>query len=70
LNFEKICKVFQDVKGVKGPVSVPLVPFKLSASVADTDLPPPTLGAHTNEILKGLGHTDAEINELKKQRII
>ena len=70
LNVEKICKVFQDVKGVKGPVSVPLVPFKVSASVADTDLPPPTLGAHTNEILKGLGHTDAEINELKKQRII
>jgi crotonobetainyl-CoA:carnitine CoA-transferase CaiB-like acyl-CoA transferase len=33
-------------------------------------LPPPTLGQHNDEVLKGLGLTDAEIEDLRARQII
>ena len=56
--------------GVEGPVHVPLVPFGLSGSVAGTDLPPPTLGAHTDEILEEIGYTVADIAELRGRKVV
>ena len=70
LNPGKLIRVFEQVDGVEGPVSVPLVPFSLSASASGTDLPPPKLGAHTSEILKKMGYSDADIEGMKRRDII
>ena len=70
LNSGRLIRVFEKVEGVEGPVHVPLVPFGLSGSVAGTDLPPPTLGAHTDEIIAGLGYSAAEIADLRQRNIV
>ena len=70
LNFGKLIRKFDKVEGVDGPVHVPLVPFGLSAASIGTELPPPVLGAHTTEILKKIGYSDLDIDNLKKNHVI
>jgi crotonobetainyl-CoA:carnitine CoA-transferase CaiB-like acyl-CoA transferase len=46
-------------------------PMKLSRTPVRRDLPPPTMGQHTSEILREvLGYNDAQINELRSARVI
>ena len=46
-------------------------PIKLSATPVRTDLPPPLLGQHTDEVLRGmLNYPDAKLSELKLNRVI
>ncbi|MGH6659388.1 MAG: CaiB/BaiF CoA transferase family protein [Sphingomicrobium sp.] len=56
---------------VRAIAGVPLVgsPVRLDGARADSDLPPPGLGAHTAEILKRLGLTEAEAQTLRKAGI-
>ncbi|MEO7654126.1 MAG: CaiB/BaiF CoA-transferase family protein [Sphingomicrobium sp.] len=56
---------------VRTIAGVPMVgsPIRLDGTRADSDLPPPALGEHTAEILKGLGVTDSEALELKQAGI-
>lgn len=52
---------------------LPLVasPIKLSATPVRTDLPPPLLGQHTEEVLRGvLNYSDAQLAELKQKEVI
>ena len=44
-------------------------PIKLSASPTDVKRSP-LLGEHTDEIMKELGYSDAEIRELHSERVI
>ena len=48
--------------------------FNLTAKFSKTpgrvESPPPRLSAHTNEVLSGMGYTEEEIEELKKQGVI
>lgn len=48
-----------------GPVKLPGVPVKFSATPGEIHSPPPTLGQHTDEVLSGLGFSAAEIEDLK-----
>ena len=43
---------------------------KLDGVAPGVDSPPPTLGAHTNEILTELGYDNAQISALKKEGAI
>jgi formyl-CoA transferase len=43
---------------------------KFEKTPASLDTPPPRLSAHTEEILKGLGYTDAQIGSLRQEQAI
>ncbi|RZI98371.1 MAG: hypothetical protein EOO54_28930 [Haliea sp.] len=46
-------------------------PMKLSATPVRTDLPPPMLGQHTDEVLRALLHcNDDRLQDLKKLGVI
>jgi crotonobetainyl-CoA:carnitine CoA-transferase CaiB-like acyl-CoA transferase len=56
---------FDKAPGLAGPVTVPLAPFHMSMSKAIAHSPPPTLGQHTADILKGLGYSEEQISSLR-----
>jgi len=45
-------------------------PLRFSATPVTYHLPPPTLGQHNEEILAGLGYTNAEIEKLRGEGVI
>ena len=46
-------------------------PIKLSATPVRTDMPPPMLGQHTDDVLRGvLNYPDAKLFELKSNKVI
>ena len=46
-------------------------PIKLSATPVRCDLPPPTLGQHTAEVLQSvLGYSDDTVARLQRQSVI
>ena len=52
------------------PLKVPGVIPKLSATPGAIRTPSPSLGEHTEEVLKQIGFTSAQIGELKEKRIV
>jgi crotonobetainyl-CoA:carnitine CoA-transferase CaiB-like acyl-CoA transferase len=57
---------------VRNLAGMPLVgsPIRLDGARADSDLPPPGLGEHTQEVLSGLGLAPHEIAQLKSDGVI
>lgn len=54
-----------------GPVKLVNTPFKLSESKPGFRSPPPTLGQHTNEVLREhLGLDDAQISSLREKGVV
>ena len=45
-------------------------PIKFSDAVADVNRPAPTLGQHSEEILRALGYDDEEIAALREQKVV
>jgi crotonobetainyl-CoA:carnitine CoA-transferase CaiB-like acyl-CoA transferase len=45
-------------------------PMRFSETPLEHDVPPPTLGQHTEEVLRGLGKSEAEIARLRSEAII
>jgi len=54
----------------KGKIKITRIPISFSEAAPEIRLQAPLLGEHTNEILKELGYTEAEIKQLAKKRII
>jgi len=57
--------VTKAVHSVEGEIDLPGIPFRFSDSPAAIRRAPPTLGEHTEEVLREIGKTDAEINTLR-----
>jgi crotonobetainyl-CoA:carnitine CoA-transferase CaiB-like acyl-CoA transferase len=53
-----------------GKVSLVRSPMRFSETPVEHDVPPPTLGQHTEEVLRGLGRSEAEIARLRCEAII
>jgi crotonobetainyl-CoA:carnitine CoA-transferase CaiB-like acyl-CoA transferase len=53
-----------------GTIMVPGVPVKMSATPGRISAPPPMLGQHTDEVLRGLGYDDAAIAALRASSVI
>jgi formyl-CoA transferase len=43
---------------------------KFSKTPGSVESPPPTLGQHTNEVLRGIGYSEEEIRKLKDAKVI
>jgi formyl-CoA transferase len=72
-----ISKALSDVQAqhrqmVRAIVGMPMVgsPVRLNGARADSDLPPPALGEHTDEVLESMGVSASEIEKLRDAAII
>jgi formyl-CoA transferase len=73
----RISQALEDVQAqhramVRNVAGIPLVgsPVRLDGARADSDLPPPALGEHTNEVLEKLGLEPGEAARLKSENIV
>jgi formyl-CoA transferase len=55
---------------VLGPIMMPAPPMRMSATPAEATTAPPALGQHGPAILRELGHTNANIDRLLRERIL
>ena len=57
---------------VRSIAGVPQVgsPVRLDGERADSDLPPPALGAHTADVLAALGLASGEIERLRAAKVV
>ncbi len=56
---------------VKNHLRLVSSPIKLSVTPVRTDLPPPMLGQHTEEVLRSvLNYSDAQLSDLKRKEVI
>jgi formyl-CoA transferase/CoA:oxalate CoA-transferase len=55
---------------VTGKTNMVGIPIKLSRTPGRIKSPPPTLGQHTEEILREIGYSKGKIEELRKEKII
>ena len=53
-----------------GPLTLMGQPLRFSESPAPDAGPPPVLGQHTTEVLRGAGYTDAEIADLGRRGVV
>jgi crotonobetainyl-CoA:carnitine CoA-transferase CaiB-like acyl-CoA transferase len=70
LATRNIVYTHEAVPGVQGPVKVPMCAFKYRHNGAKITTPPPRLGEHNDEVLKGLGYGEADIAQLRSDGVI
>ena len=61
---------FEDVPGVDRTVRTVRTGVKVDGRAPGVDAPPPRLGQHNDEVYRAFGVTDAELAELRAERVI
>lgn len=61
-----LLRTIDGVPGVERPITVTRTGFKLTGGDPEITSPPPGLGQHTEEVLKGLGYSDEDIARLRR----
>jgi crotonobetainyl-CoA:carnitine CoA-transferase CaiB-like acyl-CoA transferase len=54
---------------VAGDVPQVMSPLRFAQAPLKTDVPPPTLGQHTREVLAGLGYSEAQMDQLHERSV-
>lgn len=70
LRTRDLFHTFDKVSGIGRPVTVPLLAFKMVGRHAEVRTPPPALGQHTDEVLREIGVSDADIASLRSEGIV
>jgi crotonobetainyl-CoA:carnitine CoA-transferase CaiB-like acyl-CoA transferase len=63
-------KRFERVPGLDKPIAVTRVGFRLGGEQPDVDAPPPPLGKDTAAVLRGIGYSDSELEQLRRDGVI
>jgi crotonobetainyl-CoA:carnitine CoA-transferase CaiB-like acyl-CoA transferase len=53
-----------------GTIRMTGIPVKFSETPGAVETPPPLLGEHTGEVLRGLGYSQAEIGALREKGVV
>jgi CoA:oxalate CoA-transferase len=70
IESRKVIKHFKNVASVGRDLSVPRLGFQLASGQPDVDTPPPELGVDTHNILGGMGFSEADMDDLRRQGVI
>jgi crotonobetainyl-CoA:carnitine CoA-transferase CaiB-like acyl-CoA transferase len=70
LQSRSVTHDFADFPAAGANLTVPLAAFKYAHGGPRIDTPPPTLGEHTDEVLRDLGLSAADIAALTKEKVI
>ena len=65
-----VLHTFQNVAGLERDVTVLLSPFRMAHDGPEAKTPPPQVGADTDAILGELGYSLADINRLRRDKVI
>ena len=65
-----LLKTFDAAPGVGRPLTVSRTGFKLSGGDPDVNTPPPRLSEHSEELLRSIGCSAAEIEQLRQEGVI
>lgn len=66
----QLLKRFDEAPGVGRPLTIARCGFKLSGGDPDVATPPPTLGEHTDAVLRSIGYTAGDIAQLRADGVV
>lgn len=67
IRHRELLQTFADVPGVDRPITVPRAGFRLSDGDPRSSTPPPALGQHTEAVLRSVGYSEADIQQLRAE---